>query len=176
MGIEFLLLVVVFVGGILLSRWMAIQRGKSPITWGVCSALFSPFITVPVLFFFPLTEEAKSRRSPKVEEKESSSSSYKKPLLSVIGVLALAYFIVLAIEAGLSAEFEALLSRNDMGEFKVVETRMSPLVLFGGRNDVDVFVQGANGKTVRLAAIVSGSPIFGPYIEIPALELLKIQF
>ena len=73
-------------------------------------------------------------------------------------------------------EFQNLLNNNDLGHVSVTSVRMSPLALFGGRNEVDVFVEEKSGDLVRLNSIVVGSPLGEYYIEIPAIELLKIRF
>ena len=79
------------------------------------------------------------------------------------------------VEDNIEKEFVLLLADHENYQVTNVNT---PLAIFlGGRRDIDVFVESKDGKVTRLGALIIGSPVFGEYyLEIPAIEMLKISF
>ncbi|MEW2914211.1 hypothetical protein [Leisingera sp. JC11] len=180
MGLPTIVFLVVYIGGVVLARSMALKRGQNPLLWGACTVLFSPLLSLPVLFFFPRADPALAgtplSQASLGGDTSSSDGKQKKLMVGAICLLLVGYSVFATSESAITSEFEKLLADNDLGQFKVVDTRISPVVIFGGRNDVDIFVEGAGGEVTRLGAIVIGSPIFEYYLEIPGAELLKIRF
>ena len=189
---DFLILAVglsIFIAGVYYSRKMAESRGKSPLGWGIFAALFSPLLAIPILFFIPkeagvvsasdgsvsASRGMKEGQDEFMDVSKNSNGFRAKPFVIAAAVaLGVAYLLVLGGEANLKDEFQTLLKNNNINNVKVDQVETSMTALFGGRNDVDLILTNTSGEVLRVEALVVGSPLGYSYIEIPAVEMIKL--